>query len=81
MKKFDKNNQLGKAIPGIRRLNELAILMAVVLGLGLTVTNAVAGEVPATKVTQEDSTGTNPAGFANKFTQYYTNIELEFEGE
>jgi hypothetical protein len=53
------------------------MLMTVVPGLGLTVSSAVAGEVPATKVTQEDSTGTNPAGFANKFTPYYTYTELE----
>jgi len=59
------------------RLSEFAILMTVVLGLGLTVTNAVAGEVPATKVTQEDKTGTNPTGFANKFTPFYTYTELE----
>jgi hypothetical protein len=77
MKKVNKNNQPGKAIPGIKRLSEFAILMTVVLGLGLTVTHAVAGEVPATKVTQEDNTGTNPAGFANKFTPYLTNTELE----
>ncbi len=55
----------------------LIILMAVIYGLGLTVSSATAGEVPATKVTQEDSTGTNPAGFANKFTPYYTHTELE----
>jgi hypothetical protein len=51
--------------------------MTVVLGLGLTVTNSIAGEVPATKVTQEDDTGTNLAGFAIKFTPFYTYTELE----
>ncbi len=59
------------------RLNDIAILMTVVLSVGVTITEAVAGEVPATKVTQEDDTGTNPAGFANKFTPFYTYTELE----
>jgi len=77
MKKVKENNRPGKGSPGIRRLSEFAILMAVILGPGLTVTNSIAGEVPATKVTQEDSTGTNPAGFANKFTPYYRYTELD----
>ena len=57
--------------------NYIIILIMVVFGLELTVSSAVAGEVPAKKVTQEDSTGTNPAGFANKFTPYFTYTELE----
>jgi hypothetical protein len=77
MNKFNKNNQPEKASPGIMKLSILATLMTVVLGSGLTVSNAVAGEVPAVKITQEDDTGTNPAGFASKFTPYLTYTELE----
>jgi hypothetical protein len=77
MTKANKNDQPGKGCPGIKRLNELVILMSVVLSFGITVSRAVAGEVPATKVTQEDKTGTNPTGFANKFTPFYTYTELE----
>ena len=77
MKRINKNNQLRKVSHGIKRLSDIAILMTVVLSLGVTITDAVAGEVPATKVTQEDKTGTNPTGFANKFTPFYTYTELE----
>jgi len=77
VKRVSENNQSGKRSHGIKRVGEFAILMTVVLGLGLTVTNSIAGEVPATKVTQEDKTGTNPTGFANKFTPFYTYTELE----
>lgn len=61
----------------IKRLSDIAILMMVIFALELTVSSAVAGEVPAKKVTQEDKTGTNPAGFANKFTPYFTYTQLE----
>ena len=54
MKRVDKENQHRKGGHRIMRLSEFAILMTVVLSLGLTVTNSIAGEVPATKVTQED---------------------------
>lgn len=52
-------------------------MLMTVLGFWLTASSVVAGEIPATKVTQEDNTGTNPTGFANKFTPYYTYTELE----
>ncbi len=77
MKRVNKNNQPGKGSHRIKRISDIAILMTVVLSLGLTGPSAVAGEVPATKVTQGDKTGTNPTGFANKFTPFYTYTELE----
>ena len=77
MKGVSKNNQRRKGCHRIMRLGDITILMTVFLSLGVTITDAVAGEVPATKVTQEDDTGTNPAGFANKFTPFYTYTELE----
>lgn len=61
----------------VKRLSYISILTTVILGLGLTVSSATAGEVPAKKVTQKDKTGTNPAGFANKFTPYYTYTERD----
>jgi len=73
----NKNNQRGNGSHRTKHFSNIAILMTVVLSLGVTVTDAVAGEVPATKVTQKDDTGTNPAGFANKFTPFYTYTELE----
>jgi hypothetical protein len=55
----------------------IVILVSIFFVFELAVSSALAGEVPAKKVTQEDDTGTNPAGFANKFTPYYTYTELE----
>ncbi len=60
-----------------KRLSYMAILMYVMSGLGLATSSAIAGEVPAKKVVQEDKTGTDPRGFANKFMPYYLYTELE----
>jgi hypothetical protein len=68
---------ISKKIKTVKLYDYLIILVVAIYGLGLTVSSAMAGEVPATKITQEDDTGTNPAGFANKFTPYYTYTELE----
>jgi hypothetical protein len=54
VKRFSRNNQPGKVSHRIKRISDIAILMTVFLSLGLTGPGAVAGEVPATKVTQED---------------------------
>lgn len=64
-------------IKSVKLYDYLIMLMVAIYGLGLTVSSATAGEVPAKKVIQDDETGTNPAGFASKFTPYLTYTKLE----
>ena len=56
---------------------EFSVLLIVIFGLGLATSHAATDEVPAKKVVQEDKTGTDPRGFANKFMPYYLYTELE----